>query len=187
MKVVLVCESLYGNTEVLAAAVSAGLKAAGASTTFIEVGEAYTRHPQLAECDLLVVAAPTHALSLSRPESRADAVTRGADPRRQEIGVREWLATLDVELPASGPRPVVAVFDTRVGKAKHWPGSAAAKATRELRKAGFEVLERTSFYVDGVTGPVALGEIERALAWGTSLAKSRYPSLDGGAAEELRR
>lgn len=181
MKVVLICESMFGNTEVVAAAVSAGLSTAGAEATFLEVGDAYVRHPRLSDCDLLVIAAPTHALTLSRPESRADAVERGADPRREQIGVREWLATLEEVLPADEPRPVVAVFDTRVLKAKHWPGSAASKTARTFRKAGFIVVDRASFFVEGISGPLVPGEVERARRWGTALVASvtRVRASDG--------
>jgi len=168
MKVVVICESMFGNTEQLATAVAKGLTGAGAEVAVLEVGDAYAGHPDL-DCDLLVVAAPTHALTLSRPESRAQAVERGADPRREAVGVREWLPTLAEVLPPDGPRPPVAVFDTRVLQAKHWPGSAARASERRLRKSGFRVGERASFYVDAVAGPVADGELERAEAWGRRL------------------
>lgn len=172
MRVVVVCESLFGNTEQLATAVAKGLTGAGAEVAVLEVGDAYAGHPDL-DCDLLVVAAPTHALTLSRPESRAQAVERGADPKREAVGVREWLATLAEALPQDGPRPPVAVFDTRVLQAKYWPGSAARAAERRLRRSGFRVGDRASFYVDTVAGPTSEGEVERAEAWGHQLAASR--------------
>lgn len=170
MRSVIICESMFGNTDLLAAAVEQGLGSAGGEADLVEVGAAYAQGRHFAGCDLLVVAAPTHALTLSRPESRAEAVARGADPRREPIGVREWLGTLEDVLPASRPRPLVAVFDTRVLKAKHWPGSAAHRAARTLRKAGFTVLDRRSFYVEGIAGPLLPGEVERAGAWGRRLA-----------------
>jgi hypothetical protein len=167
MKVLIVCESLFGNTEMLAELVRKGLGRADCETELVEVGHAFAEPPDLSRYDLLVVAAPTHALSLSRPESRAEAVAKGADPRREKIGVREWLDTFGEALPDPAPR--VAVFDTRVGKARHWPGSAAHRAARRLRLAGFDVIERTSFYVDGVSGPLSPGEAERAERWGAQL------------------
>lgn len=169
MKVVIVCESMFGNTEVLAELVRKGLSGAGCETDLIEVGQAFAEPPDLSRYDLLVVAAPTHALSLSRPESRAEAVAKGADPRRERIGVREWLGTFSEALP--DPAPLVAVFDTRVLKTRHWPGSAAHRAARSLRKDGFEVIERTSFFVDGIVGPLSPGEAERAERWGAQLCE----------------
>jgi len=184
MRAVIICESMFGNTDLLATAVERGLRSSGAETVLVEVGAAYAGHRNLTGCDLLVVAAPTHALTLSRPESRAEAVARGADPRRAPIGVREWLGTLEEALPTSQPRPLVAVFDTRVLKAKHWPGSAAHRAARTLRKSGFTVIDRTSFYVEGISGPLAPGEVDRAGAWGAHLvgvAAARTATSSNGA------
>jgi flavorubredoxin len=184
MKTVIVCESMFGNTELLAQAVRTGLTQAGSEVRVVEVGQAVPG--DFRDCDLLVVAAPTHALSLSRPETRADAVSKGADPRRAQIGVREWLAAIDDIFPPAAHRPPVAVFDTRVLKARHWSGSAAIRAGRRLRKAGFHVVDRVSFYVDGVTGPLSPGELSRALAWGLGLPSAcrRSSGRGPGAATE---
>ena len=170
MKAVIVCESLFGNTEVLAAFVRKGMQAAGVDVDFVEVGHAMDEPPDLTRYDLLVVAAPTHALSLSRPESRAEAVGRGADPSRERVGVQEWLGSFTSALP--DPAPAVAVFDTRVAKTRHWPGSAARRAARWLRKDGFTVCAVESFYVEGIAGPLSPGEVVRAEQWGSELGGS---------------
>lgn len=167
MNVVIVCESMFGNTELLARAVALGLTDVGSSATVVDVRDVAGR--DLSGCELLVIAAPTHALSLSRPETRAQAVDQGAEPARAVVGVREWLAGLDNVLPAVLHRPPVVVFDSRILKARHWPGSAAYRASRQLRKKGFTVVERTSFFVDAIAGPVSSGEAERARVWGAGL------------------
>jgi len=169
MKVTIVCESMFGNTRELAEQVGAGLAGAGAEASVVDVGDVLAA--DFVGLDLLVVAAPTHALTLSRPESRAEAVAKGAEPRRALVGVREWLLDIDVYLPAGARRPPVAAFDTRVVKARHWPGSAAGRAARELRHSGFEVVDRISFFVDGLTGPLTEGEYDRAQVWGASLPR----------------
>lgn len=177
MKVIVLFESMFGNTKVVAQDVRDGLADAGADVALVGVADAAVT--ELAECDLLVLAAPTHALSLSRPETRADAVSRGADPGCASTGIREWLGTLDQKLPASATRPPVAVLDTRVHKARNWPGSAAKRAARTVRKEGFTVVEQMSFYVDDITGPVTSGEHQRARQWGRHLAdlvRLRTPS-----------
>jgi len=168
MKVVVVFESMFGNTKVQAQDVRDGLADSGADVEMVGVVDAVGT--ELADCDLVVLAAPTHALTLSRPQTRADAVSRGADPECASTGIREWLGTLDHALPATSARPPVAVLDTRVSKARVWPGSAAKRAARTLGKAGFTVVEQMSFYVDGITGPVAGGEHQRARLWGRQLA-----------------
>ena len=174
MKVVIVFESMFGNTQALARAVAEGLTGSGAEVALAEVGSPASR--AFAGCDLLVLAAPTHALTMSRPESRADAVSRGADPRHTGSGVREWLDTVDEILPPAQPRPVVAVFDTRVVKARHWPGSAANAMSRAVKRHGLTVVDRTTFYVQGISGPVADGEGKRAREWGAALADRKPTS-----------
>lgn len=167
MRAVIVFESMFGNTERLATDVMAGLAEAGSGVSMSEV--AVVAPQDLLGCDLVVLAAPTHALTLSSPLSRADAVGRGADPAHATTGIREWLTTLDAAMPVSSGRPSFAVFDTKVSKAKHRPGSAARGAARRLRKAGFTVVDRTTFYVEDVKGPIAAGEHERARSWGGGL------------------
>lgn len=177
MKVVIVYESMFGNTAALAGEVMAGLVDAGAGVTLAGVESAAGE--VLRGCDLLVLAAPTHALSLSRPESRAEAVRKGADPSRAAAGLREWLTALVAALPPTAPPPAIAVFDTRVRKARHLPGSAARSAARILRKSGHVVVDRETFFVEGVTGPVCAGEHDRARSWGRGLAGRVQPGAVG--------
>jgi hypothetical protein len=177
MKVVIVFESMFGNTASVAADVREGLVKAGA--TVVLGGVASIPAQALSSCDLLVLAAPTHAFTLSRPESRAEAVVKGADPEQAATGLREWLTTLEGLLPASSPRPPVAVLDTRVTKVRHLPGSAARSAARALAKLDFDVVDRASFFVEGITGPVSAGEHERARAWGHRLAAVHVPAPAG--------
>jgi flavorubredoxin len=78
VKAFVVCESMFGNAEKLPMAVPEGLVAASAEVAVVEVRRAGGQ--DLMECDLLVVDAPTRAFSLSRPQTRADAFTRCAEP-----------------------------------------------------------------------------------------------------------
>jgi hypothetical protein len=161
MRALIVYESMFGNTRALANAVADGL-ATGATTSVVAVTEAPTVVGP--DIDLLVVGGPTHALSLSRPATRADAVTQGAAPITSvQRGIREWLA--DVRFAGE---LAVAAFDTRAG---HVPGSAARAALRRLRRRGGTVVgPAASFAVSATPGPLADGELERARAWGASLA-----------------
>ncbi|MFC7529179.1 flavodoxin [Actinoplanes sp. GCM10030250] len=127
--------------------------------------------PSIGFSDLLVVGAPTHAFSLSRPRTRADAAQHGAvRPGATTVGLREYLACLPLltGLPA-------AAFDTKVTKPA-LPGSAARKAYRRLHSLDCHLLlEAESFHVDGMTGPVTDGELQRARRWGASLATAALP------------
>ncbi|KQY25672.1 hypothetical protein ASD16_07195 [Cellulomonas sp. Root485] len=164
MRALLVYESSFGNTARVAGAVWEGMFSEVQDVSLLEVGAAPTRLPD--EVELLVVGAPTQAFGMSRPVTRADAqVQAGTADRGPTIGVREWLATL--ERPG---RPVrAATFDTRV-RTPHLPGSAAAGASRVLRRTGFDIpTDPETFWVLGVKGPLRDGELERARSWGVSL------------------
>ncbi|WP_157527785.1 flavodoxin [Nocardia sp. NRRL S-836] len=139
----------------------------------VEVGSAPVRLDD--EVELLVVGGPTHAFSMSRPGTRADAVKQGADEAAAAgPGLREW-----VERVGTGQaRPSVAAFDTKA-KRPRLPGSAARAALTRLRRDRFPVLtEAEHFYVDGTRGPLVEGEAERARRWGAECvaAASRLSS-----------
>ncbi|XVU28091.1 flavodoxin family protein [Actinoplanes sp. CA-054009] len=164
MKALIVYESLFGNTEAVARAVADGLK------DLFEVQLAEVREmPSADGADLLIVGAPTHAFGLSRPRTRQDAARQGETrPGTADVGLREYL---DV----SPPRPglAAAAFDTRIGK-PFVPGSAAHKAHRRLRRLGARMIRPPeSFRVDGTTGPLATGELDRARTWAAEIAADR--------------
>lgn len=161
-------ESMFGNTAAVAAAVARGLSGAGCRVDLVDVGVTENPPHPLTSYDVLVLGAPTHAFSLPRAGSRAEAVKQGAPAAdRTERGLREWIA----RLPAAGPDARAAAFDTRVTTVRHLPGSAAAKAARLLRRHGYRLVTgATSFYVADTDGPLEDGELERAEAWGAGLA-----------------
>ena len=76
LRALLVYESMFGSTQAVAAAVADGLRAEGVETELVDVRHAPAARE--AAFDLLVVGAPTHAFSLSRPSTRQDAVRQGA-------------------------------------------------------------------------------------------------------------
>jgi len=163
MSALVVFESIYGNTKLVAEAVARGLSES-IEVEVLEVGSAPLHlAPEVA---LLVVGAPTHAFGLSRPNTRHDAVTRAPSPVSEpKAGVREWFDTL--EHAGKGVR--AAAFDTRIGRG-WFPGSAARAASRRLGALGFKAaVGPESFYVVGATGPLADGEEERARQWGFEL------------------
>jgi len=168
MRVLVVYESMFGNTREVALAVAEGL-GTRVAVEAVEVGTAPGTLP--ADVAMVVVGAPTHAHGMTTPASRADAGQRAGDRRvSRGIGVREWLDGLR---PAGASIPA-AVFDTRIkGPGLVW-GSAAKAAAKELQEAGFRIVRSPeSFLVGGPTGPLfdrlLDGEVERARAWGAEL------------------
>ncbi|MFP3902555.1 MAG: flavodoxin family protein [Acidimicrobiia bacterium] len=175
MRALVVYESMYGNTQTIAEAVADGLGSSPGTDTVeaVEVGAAPRDVPS--DVDLLVVGAPTHAFSLSRPNSRADAAERSDRPLVSTgIGVREWITGLS----HARERGAVATFDTRLRRPR-LPGSAARAALRRMRRLGWRPAARAaSFWVEGTTGPLSEGEHERARRWGTELAE-KTPAARG--------
>ena len=159
MRTLVVYESMFGNTEAVAREVAAGLAGQG-EVVLVDVDAAPT---DVTSYDLVVVGGPTHAFSMSRATTRADAVKQGA-PHARVRGIREWIDGL-------GRVPVpMAVFDTRVEKVRRLPGSAAKRAAKSLKAHGSPIAERPqSFYVQDTPGPLLDGERERARRWGASL------------------
>jgi hypothetical protein len=172
VKALVVYESMFGNTEAVADAVADGLR----RLMDVEVHEV-TRapHPVTDAVDLIVVGGPTHAFSLSRPATRAQALEQGARHGRKDLGLREWLAHL-----RKGPHcELVAAFDTRVEKARWLPGSAARKAAKVARGLGYAPAGKESFYVVDTSGPMVPGELDRAEAWGGELATTMSARVSG--------
>lgn len=163
MKALVVYESLFGNTEQVARAIAKGLTVHGD----VVVCEVTKATPVMsAQVDLIVVGGPTHAFAMTPASTRENAFQQGATHGPQAVGVREWLRS-----QRKGPHPeVVAMFDTRVVKVRHLPGSVARGAAAFAKKLGFAAAAKPeSFYVQEATGPLVEGELARAQAWGEGL------------------
>lgn len=155
-----VYESMFGNTREIARAIAEGLSS-HAEVEIHDVGSA----PDPTGFDLVVVGAPTHAFSLSRASTRADAAKQGATGPT-ETGLREWLDAL----PSSAGSPPFVTFDTRAQKVRMLPGSAARKAERMLEAKGYPVLDHVTFWVLDTSGPLIHDKRRRARAWAEWLA-----------------
>jgi len=162
-RALVVYESMFGNTHLVADAVAEGLGTALDVTT-VEVSNAPRGVAE--EIDLVVVGGPTHAFSMSRPSTRRSATDQGANPDASgHDGIREWIGAVEAHEGL-----LTAAFDTKVIK-PHLPGSAAKSAGRKLKHRGFKKLDDPkTFYVTGTKGDLVDGEIDRARQWGTHLA-----------------
>ena len=99
MKAVVVYESMYGNTHLIADAIGEGLRTTGEAVV-VSVHDADAS--LVAGADLMVVGGPTHVHGMSRPTTRDAAVAAAdqpessltMDPDAEGPGVREWLESL---------------------------------------------------------------------------------------------
>lgn len=146
MKAVVVYDSTYGNTEILAGSIGRVLQA-HLSAQVIPV--AVADRLDLQAGDVLVVGCPTQVHS--------------ATP-----ALRAWLKGFE----RGSLRGVkAAAFDTRYRKAEWLTGMAAHKIDRELRRAGATMLvPAESFFVSSAKPPMLEeGEMDRVMTWAEAL------------------
>ena len=125
MRALVVYESMYGNTHVVASNIADGLRA-DYEVTLVPVAEATTE--LVAGADLLVVGGPTHLRGLSSAMTRrmaAEAAARDGsglrlDPDARGPGLRDWLKGL------SGGHALAAAFDTVSATSPCSPAAPAA-------------------------------------------------------------
>ena len=179
MRAVVVYESMYGNTHLVADAIGAGL-----STIFdvsvVPVAEASP--VVLAEADLVVVGGPTHAHGMSRAATRKAAVEAAnkpiggltVEPDALGPGLRDWFGSLG--------RYVVkaAAFDTRVHGPAALTGRASKGVARLLREHGFELAAEPESFLVTKQDRLEPQETARAREWGTKLAAGIAPSSARG-------
>lgn len=157
---IVVYESHWGNTEIIARAVAAGLGPDARAVKTDEVTEA-----DLASADIVVVGAPVIAFGLANDKAR-DAITEDHKaPKRADVehpSMRSWLSGLAVH------QKPFAAFETRIW----WsPRGATRDIQRGMRDAGYDAVAKPAkFVVEGTYGPLRDGEVDRAREWGAQLA-----------------
>ena len=175
-KVVVIYESMYGNTHLVADAIAEGIgEATAAEIVVVPVGEA---DQHLDRADLVVVGGPTHAHGMSRDKTRKAAVEQAresggefnADPDAGGPGLREWFETLgDVQASA-------AAFDTRFKAPAALTGRASKRIARELVRHGCTLIaDPQSFLVDK-GNRLEPDQEAHARVWGTELAARVEPA-----------
>lgn len=159
MQALVIYATKFGNTEKVAQAIGRGV-ATSANVRVMDTVEAVAAVPTFGEAPgLLLVGGPTQRRNMS-PELRA---------------------FVDA-LPSNLHGVPVASFDTRYRGATFLMGSAAAEATKRLRKTSGELVAPPESFFIGRGGPLEsqtleLGEVERAEAWGRAVGAA---VLDGG-------
>ena len=169
LRALVVYESMFGCTEEVAHAVAEGLRIEGIAVDVTDVRDAPPAEG--GDVDLLVVGAPTHAFSLSRPSTRADAVRQGARAGADGPGLREWIDARKAQAAPDGR--LAAAFDTRVTKVRRLPKAASTRAAHLLARQGYQLVSRPMpFLVEGTSGPLAPDQAKHAVYWGRVIACS---------------
>jgi flavodoxin I len=150
MKTLVVYDSVYGNTEIIARAVGDAIPG---EVQVVRVGQVNTG--DLEVVDLLVIGSPTHgALPTEAVQSLIEKI---GSPARE--GAK------------------AATFDTRLtwGFLERWGGFAAPKMADMLEENGWTLVgEPGGFFVKGLKkGPLKRGEAERAAAWAKGLVEGQ--------------
>ena len=110
---------------------------------------------------------------MSRTNTRADAISKGAQQGEREFGLREWMAAL----PSGQHTEKMATFDTKIESMHRLRGSAAKGAAKAARRHGYEsVAKAESFYVRDVDGRLLDGEIDRGTGLGSAACGINHPS-----------
>jgi hypothetical protein len=169
MRAVVVYESMYGNTHLVAEAIGAGLSTAF-DVTVVPVSQA--SRAVMADAGLVVVGGPTHAHGMSRVATRKAAVNaahKPVSPLQVEAdapgpGLREWFGSL-------GRYPVkAAAFDTRMHGPAALTGRASKGVVRLLRAHGFDVVAGPESFLVTKQDRLEPQESIRAREWGAGLA-----------------
>jgi flavodoxin I len=150
MKVLVVYDSVHGNTEKIARAVGDAV-GPSAEVKVLRAGEA--NPSELASIELLIVGSPTHG---GRPTPAVqDVLNKMAQPSLKGIKV--------------------AAFDTRSqSKFAKVFGNAAGRIARHLtKKGGVLIASPEGFLVTGTKGPLKEGELERAAAWAKGISGAK--------------
>jgi hypothetical protein len=166
MQAIVVYESHWGNTAVIARAIAEGI---GPEARVLSTAEAVGG--AIANLDLIVAGAPLLGFSLPTEKMlKGLAENASRDPTPPNLSHPSMRAWLDA-LPQGGGRAAAcaAAFETRIW----WsPGSAAKAILGKLEALGYRpVAKAQRFIVQGKYGPLRDGELERAKAWGTELAQ----------------
>ena len=151
MKVMVIYDSVFGNTEKVAQAIGGSL-GLPEEVSVLRVVDATLEH--LKDVNLLLVGSPTRAF---RPTPAVTAFLKSI-PGNTLIGVR--VAAFDTR---------IAVEDTGSGFLRFMIGifgyAAKPMSNRLVKKGGTQAAAPEGFFVEKSEGPMKPGELERAAAW----------------------
>jgi len=170
MKTLVLYESMYGNTHLIAKAIGSALSEAG-ETVVMPLYQVVDG--SLRGVDLLVVGGPTHVHGLSRARTRKAAAEAANDADKHLTleaqgsgrGLRDWFEDVR-DISAKG-----AAFDTRVDMAEILTGSAARGIARRLRHHGCHLVAKPESFLVDKNNHLLPGEEDRARRWGAEMVE----------------
>ncbi len=172
MRALVVFESMYGNTHLVADEIANGLREARFDVTATVVPVSEASAALVVDAQLLVVGGPTHVHGMTSPRTRQAAaeaahkpgstVTMEADAEGE--GLREWFDALpDMHVPA-------AAFDTRIDAPPLLTGRASKGIAKRLRRHGAALVVDPESFLVSRENTLLDAEVERARAWGARIA-----------------
>ena len=155
-KVLMVYDSMYGNTEEIANSIGGAI---GGDVTVLRASEAGPS--DLESINILVVGSPTHAF---RPTKSIQKFIRSI-PRGALKGID--VAAFDTRMPAADVGMGLRLL-MKMG------GYAAPRMANALKKKGGNlVVPPEGFFVKDKEGPLKEAELERAVNWAERIVKSK--------------
>ena len=154
MNILVVYDSIFGNTAQIATAIGEALKESN-EVKLATVQDA--KSLDLSAIDLLIVGSPTRGF---RPTPQISEYVEGLS--KGHAGKAAAAFDTRIELETIHPAPLRWVVDAG--------GYAADRIAALLERHGFAMTGgRAGFFVGGTEGPLNDGELERAKAWARSL------------------
>lgn len=164
MKILVIYDSVFGNTEKIARAIGGAFEGVGAET--LPVGRVTAA--MLQGLDLLVIGSPTRGF---RP---TEALTKFLSPLSKDSLQGTRVAAFDTRIALETIDSSVFRFIVDKG------GYAANALGRALEKKGGCLLASPEgFFVSGEQGPLKEGEMQRAAGWGQLLLAGLSAGTDG--------
>jgi flavodoxin len=156
MKMLIIYDSVFGNTQQLAQAMRSALESSG-QVAALRPKE--VKPGQLANIDLLIVGSPTRGF---RPTEDLAALLKQIPPGSLK-GVKA--AVFDTRFSVDDLGPGLTRFVVKTG------GYAGPRLAKELVRLGAQmILPAEGFIVKDTEGPLKEGELERAAGWANKLA-----------------
>lgn len=156
MKILVIYDSAYGNTEKIARAIGDAL-GSPPDVTVLQVGEVAPAH--LAGLGLLIVGSPTQRFSATAAIS---SFLKGL-PEQGLKGVK--VAAFDTRFTREHMKSISSVLSFSAGIVGDSAYAAKSIASGLKKKGGELLAPPDGFYVEDTEGPLMKGELERAAGW----------------------